>query len=48
MGKQYNKIIKRRRRNAYLVRKKTAADTKEKSRSKARPAKPAVEAAPPA
>ena len=35
MGKQYNKVIKRRRRNAYLVRKKSALALKEKPKAKA-------------
>jgi hypothetical protein len=44
MGKQYNKLIKRRRRNAYNVRKKIALA--EKTQAKARPAKKAAAAAP--
>ncbi len=34
MGKQYNKIEKRRRRVSYLKRKKTLAKTKTKSKAK--------------
>jgi hypothetical protein len=51
MGKQYNKIIKRRRRGAYLERKKSALleKTKTKSRAKktpaAAPSQPAAPAA---
>jgi len=40
MGKQYNKTIKRRRRNAYNVRKKIALA--EKTQAKVRPAKKAA------
>jgi hypothetical protein len=35
MGKQHNKVEKRRRRDAYLKRKKTAAKTKNKTKSAA-------------
>ena len=44
MGKQYNKLIKRRRRNAYNARKKIT--TTEKTKVKARPVKKAAAAAP--
>jgi len=44
MGKQYNKLIKRRRRHAYNVRKKTALA--EKSTAKGRSVKKAATAAP--
>ena len=40
MGKQYNKLIKRRRRSAYLARRKAAlsqANPKAKKASKAKP-----------
>ena len=45
MGKQYNKLIKRSRRLAYIERKKIALAEKSKP-VKARPAKKAVAAAP--
>jgi hypothetical protein len=48
MGKQYNKTIKRRRRLAYIERKKIATAAKGKSAVKSRPAakKTAAVAAP--
>jgi len=34
MGRQYNKVIKRKRRHAYLKRKKVAANTAKSAKSK--------------
>lgn len=48
MGKQYNKLIKRSRRLAYIARKKVALAEKTLSASKGRPVKKAAVAPVPA